>query len=59
MGSTQPKLLEQIAIKCRTKGYSPKTAETYRHWCEEFLRYHRQLAGQWIRSTACCGSRDA
>lgn len=48
MGSAQPKLLEQIAIKCRTKGYSPKTAETYRHWCEEFLRYHKSLANRWI-----------
>lgn len=48
MEPTQPKLLDQIAINCRTKGYSPKTAETYRHWCEEFLRYHRTLSGQWI-----------
>lgn len=48
METTQPKLLDQIAIKCRVKGYSPKTAQTYRHWCEEFLRYHRKLSGRWI-----------
>lgn len=44
----QPKLLDQIAIKCFVKGYSPNTAKTYRHWCDDFIRYHRHRAGQWV-----------
>ena len=45
------KLLDQLTQKCRTKGYSPKTAETYRHWCLDFLRFHRARTGDWIHPT--------
>lgn len=48
MEPQKPKLLEQLVQKCRTKGYSPKTAETYRHWCLDFLRFHRSRAGDWV-----------
>jgi integron integrase len=48
MEPQKPKLLDQIGLKCRAKGYSPKTAATYRHWCEDFLRWHRQRSGRWI-----------
>jgi integron integrase len=44
----QPKLLDQLVAKCRLKSDSKKTGETYRHWCEQFLRYHRDQSGDWI-----------
>lgn len=48
MEHAKPKLLDQIALKCKVKGYSRKTAETYRHWCEEFLRWQRERCGDWV-----------
>lgn len=45
--TNKPKLLDQLTQKCRAKGYSPKTAETYRHWCAEFILWAHQRAGQW------------
>lgn len=48
MEPTKPKLLDLLTDKCRAKGYSRKTGETYRHWCEEYLRFHRVQAKQWI-----------
>lgn len=48
MESTKPKLLDQLLQKCRAKGYSRKTGQTYRQWCLDFLRYARQQAGDWV-----------
>lgn len=48
---SQPKLSEQLRAKCRMKNYSPNTAATYWHWCEQFLRFHRERSGQWIHPT--------
>ena len=48
MDQQKPKLLEQLTQKCRQLGYSRKTGETYRHWCLEFLRFHRNRSGDWI-----------
>lgn len=45
---TQPKLLDQLEIRVRTKGYARKTGQTYRHWCEDFLRWKRNDVGQWV-----------
>lgn len=44
----QPKLIDQLRAKCRMKNYSAKTFATYWHWCEKFLRFHRDRAGQWV-----------
>ncbi len=48
MEKTQPKLLDQVVIVCERKKYSPKTGKTYRHWCEDFLRHARSVAGRWV-----------
>lgn len=48
MEPTKPKLLDRLVDVCRRKGYARKTAQTYRHWCEEFLRWQRDQAGEWI-----------
>ncbi len=47
-------LLEQMAIVVRRKGYSRATLSTYRHWCEQFLRWLRdQNGGNWLNPTEC------
>jgi len=47
--TAQPKLVDQLRDKCRLKNYSPKTAATYWHWCQQFLKFHRdQAGGQWV-----------
>ena len=32
----------------RRKGYSPNTAKTYRHWCEQFLLWLKEKHGRWV-----------
>ncbi|MEM8737807.1 MAG: integron integrase [Planctomycetota bacterium] len=41
------KLRDRIREVCRTKHYSPRTAETYGHWCERYLRAVRARDGRW------------
>lgn len=41
-------LLDRLADRCRAKGYSRKTADTYSHWCFDFFDFHRRRAGDWI-----------
>lgn len=36
------KLLDQIVERCAMKKYSPKTAETYRQWCGDYLLFFRR-----------------
>ncbi len=48
METTQPKLLDRIAIVCERKKFAASTAKTYRHWCEEFLRHQRAVAGRIV-----------
>lgn len=48
MEPTKPKLLDELVAKCRLKSDSKKTGETYRHWCADYLRYHRDRTGAWV-----------
>lgn len=41
------KLLEQVTQRIAVLHYSDETDKTYRHWIEQFLRYHRRRAGKW------------
>lgn len=50
-------LLDQVDTVCRRKGYSRNTAKTYRHWCEQYIRWLRQDDGTWI-NPADCGRND-
>lgn len=45
---TTMRLLEQVHEACATKHYSPRTEESYTHWIERFLRFHRSTVGKWI-----------
>lgn len=40
-------LLDEVVEVCRRKGYSLKTAKTYRHWAEVFLLWAKATYGQW------------
>ena len=42
------RLLKQVHEACTTKHYSPRTEESYTHWIERFLRFHRSTVGKWI-----------
>ncbi len=42
------KLREQLERKIKLQGKSPKTAETYWKYCEDYLLYLRQRSGQWV-----------
>lgn len=43
----KPKLLDQVVAKAIEKGFPKDTAEAYRRWCEDFLRFHFRRAGEW------------
>ena len=40
-------LLDQIGVVCRRKGRARSTYKTYRHWCEQYLRWLRKPDGTW------------
>ena len=42
------KLLDQLVIACRTMNFAMATETCYLRWVEDYLRYHRDLAGIWI-----------
>lgn len=41
-------LMDDIEIVCRRKGYSPKTAKTYRFYCEKYLLFLNRIFHQWL-----------
>lgn len=43
-----PKLLDRMRNKLRAKHFALSTERNYLNWAERFLRFHRDLAGQWI-----------
>jgi integron integrase len=42
------KLLEQLRDRTRRLHYSRHTEEAYFRWVHRFLRFHRDLAGDWV-----------
>jgi len=36
----QPKLLDQVRARIRTKHYSRRTEEAYLHWIVRFIHFH-------------------
>lgn len=38
----QPKLLDQLVDRIRTKGYSLSTERSYRQWCRRFILFHHK-----------------
>lgn len=42
------KLKEQLFRKIKTQGKSPKTAETYWNYCEEYLLWLKRKNGDWV-----------
>lgn len=42
------KLLDQLAAACRTMNFARATEACYLAWVEDYLRYHRRVAGQWV-----------
>ncbi|MBX7106414.1 MAG: tyrosine-type recombinase/integrase [Gemmataceae bacterium] len=42
------KLLDQLHGACRTMHFARATEECYRSWVEQYLRFHRDRAGQWV-----------
>jgi len=36
----QPKLLDRLREALRTRHYSPRTEQTYRHWVKRFIFFH-------------------
>ena len=42
------KLLEQLAATCRTMNFAKSTKECYSAWVEDYLRFHRKRAGEWV-----------
>lgn len=44
----KPKVLDQIHEACQRKGFSKATSETYRYWCEDFIRHLHAVANQWV-----------
>jgi len=45
---TTMRVLDQVQQACLTKHYSQRTEESYTRWIEQFLRFHRDAAGEWI-----------
>lgn len=45
------KILDQLVMACRTMNYAPATEQCYRDWIEDYLRFHKELAGQWVHPT--------
>lgn len=39
-GKGTPRLLDQVSIRLRTKHYSLRTEESYRHWIKRFILFH-------------------
>jgi site-specific recombinase XerD len=42
------KLLERLSAACRTMNFAKSTEECYCSWIEQYLRFHRNLAGTWV-----------
>src|SRR5437870_5516299 len=42
------KLLDQLVMSCRIMNFAPATEECYRRWVEDYLRFHRNLAREWV-----------
>lgn len=42
------KILDQLVAACRTHNFSMATERCYRAWVENYLRFHRSIAGTWI-----------
>lgn len=42
------KVIERLKMVCERKRYSPRTAEAYARWVEDYLRFHRNAAGRWV-----------
>jgi integron integrase len=47
------KLKEQMQRHTKLQGKSPKTFETYWHWCSEFFEFCRDKAGTWVHPKEC------
>jgi len=41
-GSSIPRLLDQVRLRCRTKHYSLRTEKTYCHWIRRFILFHNK-----------------
>ena len=41
-------MMDEMCVVIRRKGYSPNTAKTYRHWCEQFLLWLKAKNGRWV-----------
>ena len=48
MGVFGMKLLDPLVIACRTMNFAMATETCYLRWVEDYLRYHRDLAGIWV-----------
>ncbi|KAA3662103.1 MAG: hypothetical protein DWQ10_03170 [Calditrichaeota bacterium] len=40
--SNSPKLLDQLSNSLKTRHYSKRTVETYRHWVRRFILFHNK-----------------
>jgi hypothetical protein len=47
------KLKEQMQRHTKLQGKSPKTFETYWHWCSAYFEYCRQKSGTWVHPKDC------
>ena len=51
------KILEQYRQACLQKHFARRTIQTYLRWTEEFLRFQRKCAGDWVHP-ALMGARE-
>lgn len=42
------KVLERVVVACQRRRFARGTTRAYRGWVEQFLRYHRDVAGSWV-----------
>ena len=42
-------LIDQVRSTMRIQHLAKRTEKAYVYWIREFLRFHKRLAGQWIR----------
>ena len=45
--SGRPRLVDQLRQLTRARNMSIRTGDAYVRWVEEFIRFHRSLAGRW------------
>lgn len=47
-GAAAPRLSERVSEAMRLRHMSIRTEQAYLGWIDQFLRHHRDKAGQWV-----------